>query len=76
MQDETQPLLQVRDLQTWFHTFSGTVKAVNGVSFDLAAGEVMGLVGESGGGKSVVGYSLLGLIDPPGKIEEIGRAHV
>ncbi len=66
---EIQPLLRVRDLRTWFHTFSGTVKAVNGVSFDLAAGEVMGLVGESGGGKSVVGYSLLGLIDPPGKIE-------
>jgi peptide/nickel transport system ATP-binding protein len=42
---------------------------VNGVSFDLAAGEIMGLVGESGGGKSVVGYSLLGLVDPPGKIE-------
>ncbi len=66
---DIQPLLQVRDLRTWFHTFTGTVKAVNGVSFDLAAGEVMGLVGESGGGKSVVGYSLLGLIDPPGKIE-------
>jgi peptide/nickel transport system ATP-binding protein len=69
MSTEMQPLLRVRDLRTWFHTFSGTVKAVNGVSFDLAAGEVMGLVGESGGGKSVVGYSLLGLIDPPGKIE-------
>ncbi len=69
MPTETQTLLQVRDLRTWFHTFAGTVKAVNGVSFDLAAGEVMGLVGESGGGKSVVGYSLLGLIDPPGKIE-------
>ena len=69
MNAEIQPLLQVRELRTWFHTFSGVVKAVNGVSFDLAAGEVMGLVGESGGGKSVVGYSLLGLIDPPGKIE-------
>ena len=69
MTDEHQPLLAVRDLRTWFHTFTGTVKAVNGVSFDLAEGEVMGLVGESGGGKSVVGYSLLGLIDPPGRIE-------
>ena len=69
MSTEIQPLLQVRNLRTWFHTFTGTVKAVNGVSFDLAEGEVMGLVGESGGGKSVVGYSLLGLIDPPGKIE-------
>ncbi|WP_061933269.1 ABC transporter ATP-binding protein [Aureimonas sp. AU22] len=66
---EHPPLLAVRDLRTWFHTFSGTVKAVNGVSFDLGAGEIMGLVGESGGGKSVVGFSLLGLIDPPGRIE-------
>ena len=65
----TAPLLSVRELRTWFHTFAGTVKAVNGVSFDLAPGEVMGLVGESGGGKSVVGFSILGLIDPPGRIE-------
>ncbi|MBB3934243.1 ABC transporter ATP-binding protein [Aureimonas phyllosphaerae] len=69
MHSPPQPLLSVRDLRTWFHTFAGTVKAVNGVSFDLAAGEIMGLVGESGGGKSVVGFSLLGLIDPPGRIE-------
>lgn len=61
-------LLAVRDLRTWFHTFSGTVKAVNGVSFDIGKGEVMGLVGESGGGKSVVGFSILGLIDSPGQI--------
>jgi peptide/nickel transport system ATP-binding protein len=62
-------LLDVRDLRTHFHTFSGTVKAVNGVSFSIGKGEVMGLVGESGGGKSVVGFSILGLIDSPGKIE-------
>ena len=70
MGDHTpETLLSVRDLRTWFHTFSGVVKAVNGVSFDLAQGEIMGLVGESGGGKSVVGFSILGLIDPPGQIE-------
>jgi len=63
------PLLAVRDLRTYFHTFSGIVKAVNGVSFEIGKGEVMGLVGESGGGKSVVGFSILGLIDSPGKIE-------
>lgn len=65
----TTPLLDVRDLRTYFHTFSGTVKAVNGVSFEIGEGEVMGLVGESGGGKSVVGFSILGLIDSPGRIE-------
>jgi len=63
------PLLSVRDLHTFFHTFSGTVKAVDGVTFDIGQGEVMGLVGESGGGKSVVGFSILGLIDSPGRIE-------
>lgn len=63
-----QPLLAVRDLHTHFHTFSGTVRAVNGVSFEISQGEVMGLVGESGGGKSVVGFSILGLIDSPGEI--------
>ena len=68
-QAERQPLLAVRGLRTWFHTFSGTVKAVEGVSFEIGQGEVMGLVGESGGGKSVVGFSILGLIDSPGRIE-------
>ena len=62
------PLLKVRDLETQFHTRAGIVKAVDGVSFDVAAGEVVGLVGESGSGKSVTGYSILGLIDPPGRI--------
>ena len=61
-------LLEVRDLQTHFFTRAGVVKAVDGVSFDVAAGEVVGLVGESGSGKSVTGLSILGLIDPPGRI--------
>jgi oligopeptide/dipeptide ABC transporter ATP-binding protein len=63
------PLLSLRGLKTWFHTFGGVVKAVDGVSFDLMAGEILGLVGESGGGKSMVGFSIMGLIDPPGRIE-------
>jgi peptide/nickel transport system ATP-binding protein len=61
-------LLQVRDLATEFATRSGPARAVDGVSFDVHAGEIIGLVGESGSGKSVTGYSILGLIDPPGRI--------
>jgi peptide/nickel transport system ATP-binding protein len=61
-------LLQVRDLATEFATRDGVLRAVQGVSFDLARGEVLGLVGESGSGKSVTGFSILGLIDPPGRI--------
>ena len=61
-------LLQVRDLATEFATRSGAARAVDGVSFDVHAGEIIGLVGESGSGKSVTGYSILGLIDPPGRV--------
>jgi len=61
-------LLEVRDLATHFFTKAGVVKAVDGVSFTLERGEVLGLVGESGSGKSVTGFSLLGLVDPPGRI--------
>jgi peptide/nickel transport system ATP-binding protein len=62
------PVLAVRDLATHFFTRSGVLKAVDGVSFDLQPGEILGVVGESGSGKSVTGYSLLGLIDPPGRL--------
>ncbi len=64
----SQPLLEVRDLVTQFDTRAGVVKAVDGVSFSLNAGEIVGLVGESGSGKSVTGFSILGLVDPPGRI--------
>ncbi|HXU52345.1 MAG TPA: ABC transporter ATP-binding protein [Casimicrobiaceae bacterium] len=64
------PLLAVLGLRTHFFTKAGVVKAVDDVSFTLAAGEVLGLVGESGSGKSMTGYSLMGLIDPPGRVVE------
>ncbi len=63
------PLLEVTGLATHFHTRAGVVKAVDGVSFSLKRGEVMGLVGESGSGKSITGFSIIGLIDPPGRVE-------
>lgn len=62
-------ILDVNNLKTYFHTFKGVVKAVDGVSFDLKKGEILGIVGESGGGKSVTGFSLLKLIEEPGRIE-------
>ncbi len=61
-------LLEVRDLRTEFPTRGGVLRAVDGVSFSLARGEVLGLVGESGSGKSVTGFSLIGLVDAPGRI--------
>ena len=64
----SEPLLEVEDLQTHFETREGTVRAVDGVSFSLGRGEVMGLVGESGSGKSQTGYSIMGLVDPPGRV--------
>ena len=61
-------LLEIRDLATHFATATGIVKAVDGVSFDVHAGEIVGLVGESGSGKTITGFSILGLIDAPGRI--------
>lgn len=64
----TEPLLSVCDLKVEFPTRRGILTAVNGVSFDIAAGEVLGVVGESGAGKSLTGAAIIGLLDPPGRI--------
>jgi len=61
-------LLEVTGLKTHFLTRAGAVRAVDGVDLTLRAGEVLGLVGESGSGKSVTSFSILGLVDPPGKV--------
>jgi peptide/nickel transport system ATP-binding protein len=61
-------LLSVRDLKTYFMQDEGTVKAVDGVSFDLYPGATLGIVGESGCGKSVTARSILGIVDRPGRI--------
>ena len=67
--DEGEVLLQIRDLHTSFYTHDGVVKAVDGVSFEVRRGEILGLVGESGCGKSVTSFSILRLVGAPGKID-------
>ena len=61
-------LLEVKDLRVSFFTPAGEVKAVSGISYDLDYDEVMGIVGESGSGKSQEAYSIMGLLQSPGKV--------
>ena len=68
MANNKQPLLEVQNLKTYFFTSDGVVKAVDGVDFEVYPGEILGLVGESGCGKSVTSFSILQLVDQPGKI--------
>jgi peptide/nickel transport system ATP-binding protein len=63
-----QPTIEVRNLRTHFFTKAGVVKAVDDVSFAVGKGRILGLVGESGSGKSVTGFSIMGLVDPPGRV--------
>ena len=66
--EENRKLLEVKDLKVSFFTPAGEVKAVNGISYSLGYNEVMGIVGESGSGKSVEAYSIIGLLQSPGKV--------
>ena len=65
----TAPLLEVKNLRVEFPTRRGTLVALDGVSFDIAPGEVLGVVGESGAGKSLTGAAIIGLLEPPGRID-------
>jgi ABC-type dipeptide/oligopeptide/nickel transport system ATPase component len=64
----TKLLLEIENLQTYFYTWAGIVKAVDGISLKINEGETLGLVGESGSGKSVAALSILGIVPKPGKI--------
>jgi peptide/nickel transport system ATP-binding protein len=64
----TEPLLQVQNLRVEFPTRRGTLLALDDVSFDIAPGEILGVVGESGAGKSLTGAAIIGLLEPPGRI--------
>jgi peptide/nickel transport system ATP-binding protein len=65
---QTAPLLEVRHLRVEFPTRRGTLLALDDISFDIAPGEILGVVGESGAGKSLTGAAIIGLLDPPGRI--------
>ena len=61
-------ILEVQNLKVQFPTRRGTLTAVDDISFSIAPGEVLGVVGESGAGKSITGMAVIGLLDPPGRI--------
>lgn len=62
------PVLDIRNLHVDFKTRHGVLHALNGISFSIARGEVLGVVGESGAGKSLTGSAIIGLLEPPGHI--------
>src|SRR5688500_2393 len=66
---DQKPLLEVRNLKTHFYTEDGVVRAVDGVNFEVFPGEVLGIVGESGCGKSVTSLSIMRLISKPGRVD-------
>ena len=68
MSANAKPLLEVRNLRVEFNTRRGTLVAIDDVSFDIAPGEVLGVVGESGAGKSITGTAIIGLLEPPGRV--------
>ncbi|MBT3372595.1 MAG: ABC transporter ATP-binding protein [Rhodospirillaceae bacterium] len=70
MQGDNQALLSVRNLRIEFPNRRGTLVAVDDISFDIAPGEILGVVGESGAGKSLTGAAIIGLIEPPGRIAQ------
>lgn len=69
LRPDTSTLLQVRDLTTRFHLHKTQITAVDGISFDLKRGEVVAIVGESGCGKSITAFSIMGLLSPPGRVD-------
>src|SRR2546426_12300506 len=71
---DAEPLLSVRNLKTYFYQDEGTVRAVDGVSFDVGLRRTLGIVGESGCGKSVTARSILRIVDRPGRIID-GEIH-